>query len=95
MALYSGGFNLPDNAQYRPTAQIAVQPDFYYTRNNVPGICLFVDGPSHDTPQAMAHDTEVRGALENLGFRVIVIRYDIPIQDQIEQNPDIFGQGYN
>ncbi len=93
MALYSGGFNLPDNAQFRPTEQVAVQPDFYYTRNNLPGICVFVDGPSHDTSQAKGHDAEVRGALEDLGFRVVVIRYDALMQDQIGENHDVFGQG--
>ena len=93
MALYSGGFNLPDNAQFRPTEQVAVQPDFYYTRNNLPGICVFVDGPPHDTPQAKGHDAEVRGQLEDLGFRVVVIGHDKEIRAQIEDQPEVFGQG--
>ena len=91
--LYGGGFNLPDNAQFRPTEQVAVQPDFYYTRNNLPGICVFVDGPPHDTPQAKGHDAEVRGQLEDLGFRVVVIGHDKEIRAQIEDQPEVFGQG--
>ena len=91
--LYGGGFNLPDNAQFRPTEQVAVQPDFYYTRNNLPGICVFVDGPPHDTPQAKEHDAEVRGQLEDLGFRVVVIGHDKEIRAQIEDQPEVFGQG--
>ena len=92
-AMYDGGFNLPDNAQNRPTQQVAVQPDFYYERNNTFGVCVFVDGPSHDTPQAMAHDDEVRGQLEDLGFRVIAIRHDKSMQNQIADHPNDFGQG--
>ena len=89
-AVYDGGFNLPDNAQNRPTQQVAVQPDFYYERNNTFGVCVFVDGPSHDTPETIAHDGDVRGQLEDLGFRVIVIQHDKSMQDQIADHPDEF-----
>ena len=43
--------------------------------------------------KAKGHDTEVRGALEDLGFRIVVIRYDSLMQDQIGKNHDVFGQG--
>ena len=92
-AVYSGGFNLPDDAQNRPTQQVAVQPDFYYQRNNTSGICVFVDGPYHDTSQTAAQDRQVREQLLDLGFRVIVIRHDETMQDQITGHPDVFGQG--
>jgi hypothetical protein len=92
-ALRSGGFNLPDDSQNRPTDQVGVQPDFYYERRNIAGVCIFVDGPSHDSPEAMQHDARVRGQLEDLGFRVIAVRYDRNIVDQIEGNLDVFGQG--
>ena len=91
--LFENGFNLPDDAQNRPTQQVAVQPDFYYERDNISGVCVFVDGPSHDTPEAIAHDGEVREQLEDLGFKVIVIRYDKSMPKQIEQYLDVFGQG--
>ena len=92
MALNGEGFNLPNNAQFRPTEQVAVQPDFYYDREGLPGICIFVDGPTHDNPQAKARDNEIRGSLEDLGFGVIVIRYDESISEQIKNRPDVFGQ---
>ena len=41
----------------------------------------------------MGHDGDVRGPLEDLGFRVIVIRHDKGIQAQIADHPDVFGQG--
>ena len=94
-ALYNGGFNLPYNAQKRPTEQVGVQPDFYYERINIAGVCIFVDGPAHDATEAMAHDAEVRGQLEDLRFRVIGIRHDKSVQDQIGEHPDIFGQRHD
>lgn len=39
---------LPDAAQTRPTPEVAVQPDFYYQRAGLPGVCVFIDGlPRH------------------------------------------------
>ena len=45
------------------------------------------------TSESMAHDDEVRGQLEDLGFRVIVIRHDKSMQDQVADHPNDFGQG--
>jgi hypothetical protein len=48
---------------------------FYYERRGVPGICIFIDGPHHDAPSQAAHDRDVRGALANLGFRIVAISH--------------------
>jgi hypothetical protein len=32
-----------------------------------------------------------RSELQNRGYRVIVMRYDQDIQEQIEKHPDVFG----
>ncbi len=88
--LYENQIRLPDHAQNRPTQEVHVQPDFYYERDNIPGICVFVDGPHHDTPEQSEQDVRIRNQLRDLGFRVITIRYDQSIADQVEQHPDVF-----
>jgi hypothetical protein len=89
--LYKNGHHLPDFAQYRPTPEVHVQTDFYYERQGVPGTCIFIDGPLHDSPTQVAHDHEVRSALENLGFGVIAVRHDRSIADQVNDHPHVFG----
>lgn len=82
---------LPDNAQNRPAPDVQVQPDFYYDRENRPGVCVFVDGPHHDGAGQRDTDTRLRSRLQDYGFRVIVIRYDRPFKEQVQQHPDVFG----
>src|SRR5262249_18304855 len=65
--LHKNGHRLPDFAQYLPTPEVHVQTDFYYERQGVPGVCIFIDGPLHDSPTQVAHDHEVRSVLENWG----------------------------
>ena len=45
--LHSSRLRLPTAAQFRPEPEIAAQVDFFYARDHLPGICLFLDGPSH------------------------------------------------
>jgi hypothetical protein len=89
--LYKNGHRLPDFAQYQPTEDVHVQPDFYYERQSVPGACVFIDGPHHDNAPTAEHDGAVRNELQNHGFRVIAIRHDRPLFDQISEHPDVFG----
>jgi hypothetical protein len=91
--IYKGGYRLPDTAQNRPCQDVAVQPDFYYERGAAPGVCIFIDGASHDNPIQKEHDTEVRKSLEERGYRVITIRLDQELKEQIHKYPDIFGHG--
>ncbi len=70
-----------------------VQTDFYYDRGAVPGVCVFVDGPHHDDPDQARHDKEVREELEHLGFRVITIRHDREMGEQVSANWDVSSRG--
>ena len=86
--LYNNDHSLPDRSQHRPSEQVYVQPDFYYERGKV---CVFIDGPSHDTPKIQANDAEVREELEERGFKIIVIRHDEDFAAQIARYPDVFS----
>ena len=88
--LYDNGAQLPDKAQNRPTPEVHVQPDFYYDRENRPGVCVFVDGPHHDRPEQQSTDSRVRTQLQDRGFRVIAIRHDRPFTEQVQEHPDVF-----
>lgn len=88
--LYSQKLRLPDFAQYRPDSEIPTQPDFYYRRDRIPGVCVFIDGPAHDNPRQVDQDQRIREALQERGYRVIVIRYDRLFVDKILENSDIF-----
>lgn len=87
----NSGHKLPHFAQYQPTSDLHVQADFYYERESVPGVCVFIDGPHHDTQSQTSHDQTVRTDLANLGFRVISIRYDRGLAEQVLEEPDVFG----
>jgi len=89
--LFHQNLRLPDFAQYCPESEVPSQPDFYYERDRIPGVCIFVDGPVHDKPRQAEHDTRAKEALQERGYRVIVVRYDRPFIDQILQNQDIFN----
>ncbi|MBM4287361.1 MAG: DEAD/DEAH box helicase [Deltaproteobacteria bacterium] len=89
--LYIQKLRLPDFAQFRPDQDVHTQPDFYYKRDRIPGVCIFVDGPPHDNPHQAQQDKQVREALQEKGYRVVVIRHDQPFNDQVSGHTDIFG----
>ena len=76
--LYANRLRLPDHAQHVPPAGIGVQPDFYYERDGIPGICVFIDGPGHEETGRAERDHTVREQLRDQGFRVIAIQSGRP-----------------
>lgn len=89
--LYGNRLRLPDFAQYTPADDVFVQPDFYYRRGDIPGTCIFIDGPQHDSRSRAEEDRRGREALEDRGYRVLAIRYDRPLAAQISEHPDVFS----
>jgi len=84
---------LPDRAQYRPEPGVYGEADFFYERNALKGVAVFIDGTPHDEPVRKEQDQHERKKLEDLGYRVIVIRYDKPLAEQIDAHADVFGPG--
>jgi len=76
-----------------PVDLVFWQPDFYYGRGSVPGACVFIDGADHDHPLKSERDERARKALEDRGYRVITIRFEQGLEEQIRQHLDIFGLG--
>jgi ATP-dependent helicase YprA (DUF1998 family) len=85
--IYRSGRRLPDFAQIT-TPNYPTRPDFYYEDGYV---CVYCDGTPHDEPAQKAEDDRIRNDLMGLGYRVVVIRYDRDIGEQVEENSDVFG----
>src|SRR5262249_22053739 len=88
--LHANRLRLPDQAQHIPADDIAVQPDFYYERDGIPGVCVFIDGPTHSVAAQADRDHTVREALKDQGFRVIAITSNRPIAEQVAEHMDVF-----
>jgi very-short-patch-repair endonuclease len=63
---------------------------WYYERKGIQGICICLDGPQHDQPAQAERDRQTPEALQDLGFRVVVIGHGRTLTDRIDENQDIF-----
>ncbi len=86
-AIAARQYRLPTEAQ-KGIADPRCIPDFFYA----PNVCVFCDGKVHDQPEVAARDAQIRPALRDRGYRVIVIRYDRDVNEQLLRNEDIFGR---
>ena len=77
---------LPDEAQ-KAIPDPRCIADFFYG----PNVCVFCDGSVHDEPVQVEKDRAVRTGLTERGYRVIVVRYDRDLGEQIGAHPDVFG----
>lgn len=87
--LYKTRRDLPDDAQ-KALTEVNTIPDFYYDGQHA---CIFCDGSVHDDPTQKDKDDKVRRLLRDHGYRVIVIRYDKDMEQQLAAYPDLFGFG--
>ncbi len=88
--LAAEGLRLPDYAQHCPEPDVAVQVDFYFKRDGLPGVCIFVDGSAHDAPVQADHDHRLRAALRDRGYRVIELTSTDDLRTQLARHIDVF-----
>ena len=87
--LHRTGRNLPDEAQAN-IEDAMVTSDFYYRDQTA---CVFCDGSVHDGAEREAEDEQQRRRLKELGYRVVVVRYDRDLEEQMAEHTDVFGEG--
>jgi hypothetical protein len=86
--LAEGSYRLPDDAQ-RSFQEPRCIADFFYE----PNVVVFCDGPPHDKPDQQRVDDAIRRELRSRGYRVVVVRHESPIEQQIDSFPEVFRRG--
>jgi len=84
--LYQKRLKLPDDAR-RYIPEIPCEADFFYE----PNVCIFCDGKIHDSPKQKIKDAKIREKLKEKGYRIIVIKYNENLEEQINNYKDVFG----
>jgi len=83
--LHARGLRLPDKAQYQ-VPEVYVRPDFLYEKK----IVVFCDGTPHDLESVKEKDAGQRELLKELGWQVLVWRYDQDLDAWLAKRPDVF-----
>jgi hypothetical protein len=84
------GFRRPDKAQLWIPERYS-RPDFYYEDGS---ICVFIDGPPHDSPEKAAEDESVRARLVADGYGVLAFHHArTDWLALLRQHPKVFGNG--
>ncbi len=87
--LYEHACRLPDQAQKAiDIGDRKCVADFFFE----PNVCVFCDGSVHDDEHQRKLDGEVRRRLRDLGHRVVVIRYERDLKEQLDEYPELFGE---
>ncbi len=89
--LYEHGYRLPDEAQKLIDTPYA-RPDFWFENGRV---CVYIDGPHHETEGAHQKDAEARRKLERHGYQVVSVTYPNRWREEIAEWADVFGEGAN
>ena len=84
-SLYHDGIRLPDEDHKTifDDGVPIVQPDFFYNDSGK-GVCVFIDGPIHDTEATKIQDQEKRKKLKSFGYRIFVIHYNENIKERAQ-----------
>jgi ATP-dependent helicase YprA (DUF1998 family)/very-short-patch-repair endonuclease len=78
---------LPSDAQ-RLVESCGVRPDFLYRDE---GVAVFVDGPTHDTPDQRTRDNRDQDALEDHGLTVLRFHHATDWEPILHRYPTLFG----
>jgi very-short-patch-repair endonuclease len=87
--LYVTRRELPDEAQ-KQLKDVPTIPDFYYAGTQA---CVYCDGAVHDQSGQCLKDDEIRRRLREAGYRVVVVRYDRDLEEQLRTYKEVFGSG--
>ena len=76
-----------------PSRRSTLKPIFITSAMDCRVFVCFATGPDHDQPIRKESDQRERGKLADLGYRILTIRYDSRLEDQMVANRDVFGAG--
>jgi len=80
----------PISRKHRLTPEVLTQTDYHYERDGTPSVSVSMEGSHHDVADQAEADHEAREQLNHRGFRVMAIRHDHSVADQIAENGDVF-----
>ena len=86
-ALEDQGLHIPTHAQ-ELLGDHSVRPDFEYRDRHT---LIFIDGPPHDTPDAVKEDDRITKGLVEMGYIVIRFHHKDDWNEIFLRHPDVFG----